>query len=190
MTHDAARDFLATRRSYPLRLLSEPGPDRAAIEALLTIAARVPDHGKLEPWRFVVLAPAALRRIAGIVAREGAAAGREPEAIEKAAGAFRTSPLAVAVIGCPKPVDRIPAIEQTLSAGAVCLSLVNAALASGWGAVWLTGWPAHDRATAAAAFGIEGAEWVAGIVHIGTPREAPPPRPRPDVAALTSWVEG
>jgi nitroreductase len=189
MTHDAARDFLASRRSYPLRLLSGPGPDRAGIEALLTIAARVPDHGKLEPWRFVVLAPAALRRIAGLITARGTADGREPEAVEKAAAAFRTSPLAVVVVGCPKSVERIPAIEQQLSAGAVCLSLVNAALASGWGAVWLTGWPAHDRATAAATFGIEGAEWVAGIVHIGTPTEAPPPRPRPDVAALTRWID-
>ena len=181
-------DFLLARRSCPPKMLAAPVPDRAGLMRLLTAAARVPDHGKLEPWRFVVLEKPALARIADQAAAWAAAQGMDGEKQAKARGQFDDSPLAVVVIGCPKPSDKIPAIEQTLSAGAVCLGLVNAALASGWGASWLTGWVAHDPALSARLFGLAPGEWVAGIVHIGTARTIPPDRPRPDVAALTTWV--
>ena len=96
--------------------------------------------------------------------------------------------LLIAVIAVPRPTDKVPQIEQVLSAGCVCLSLVNAALATGWGAGWLTGWVAHDPEFARAAFGLQPGEWVAGLVHIGTETAPPPERPRPDVDALTTWV--
>jgi nitroreductase len=181
-------DFLLTRRSRPAKMLRAPGPDRPTMMRLLTAAARVPDHGKLEPWRFIVLERRALDRLAEVCGECGAALGEEPEKIEKAAATFRDSPLAVAVIASPKPSEKIPEAEQLLSAGAACLSLVNAALAQGFGACWLTGYAAHDRDFCLRALGLEPHERVVGFVHIGSTEVTPPERPRPDVETLTSWV--
>lgn len=186
--HPAALDFLLTRRSRPARLLRAPAPDRATLTRLLTAAARVPDHGKLEPWRFIVIEGAALERLAALVEARGAQAGIAPERNAKTAASFRESPMVVAVIAVEKPAPAIPAQEQLLSAGAVCLSLVNAALASGYGACWLTGWPAFDRAFQQQGLGLEAHERVAGFIHLGSCDAAPPERPRPDIAAITSWL--
>ncbi|MGX9356116.1 nitroreductase family protein [Roseobacteraceae bacterium S113] len=181
----AALDFLLTRRSRPAKTLTGPGPDRTALETLLTAAARTPDHGKLEPWRFIVLEAAALRRLGGEVRALADAKGLEPAEIDKAALVYETSPLAVVVVEAPKPSSKIPEIEQTYSAGAVCLALVNAGLAAGWGANWLSGWPSHE---APEIFGTRPGERIAGIIHLGTETSAPPERPRPDLAAITTWV--
>ena len=184
----AALDFLLTRRSRPAKTLVAPAPDRAALEPILTAAARVPDHGKLEPWRFVVLERAALDRLAAAARAQAAELGREDPENDKDARQFADSPLAVAVIEVQKPSEKIPALEQTYSAGAACLSLLNAALASGWGANWLSGWPAHDAAFGREALGLGDGERVAGFIHIGTERAAPPERPRPDLSAIVTWV--
>lgn len=186
---EAALRFLLTRRSRPAKTLSAPAPDRAALNELLTAALRVPDHGKLEPWRLVVLERKALERIARLAADHAKTTGLDAQTAGKGVSQFEQSPLCVVVIASPKPSEKAPKIEQTLSAGCVCLSLLNAALAAGWGAAWLTGWVAHDEAFATAAFGLKPGEWVAGLVHIGTETVAPPERPRPDVAALTTWIE-
>jgi nitroreductase len=180
-------DFLLTRRSRPPKLLRPPAPDRDALLPLLTAAVRVPDHGKLEPWRFVVLSGAGLAAFAAAIRARAAVTGQDPD---KGASAFEEAPLAVAVIAVPRDSAKIPAIEQTLSAGACCLALVNAALAAGWGACWLTGWPAYDAELLAEALGLGPGERVAGFVHIGTSDAAPPDRPRPDVAALVTWRDG
>jgi nitroreductase len=184
----AALDFLLTRRSRPARTLQAPGPDPEALQTLLTAAARVPDHGKMEPWRFIVMAPAALGRLAGAVEAEAPADGLEAEKVEKHAAGFRSAPLVVAVVFSPGPTERIPRVEQQLSAGAVCLGLVNAALAAGWGANWLTGWSAHAPGFAQRHLGLAAHEEIAGFIHIGTESVAPPDRPRPDIAALTTWL--
>ena len=102
---------------------------------------------------------------------------------------FADANLAIAVIASPKPSEKIPEIEQVLSAGAVCLALLNAALAAGWGANWLTGWAVHDRQFATGQLGLAPGEFVAGLIHIGTETAAPPERPRPDLAAITTWIE-
>jgi nitroreductase len=154
---------------------------------LLTAAARVPDHGKLEPWRFVVLEGAGLARFAVAIRARAEAAGQDAD---KGALAFEQAPLAVAVVGSPKASEKIPAQEQMLSAGAVALGLLNAALAAGWGASWLTGWAAYDRALVEGELGLAPGEWIAGFVYIGTCDTPPPDRPRPDVAALTTWIDG
>lgn len=185
----AALDFLLTRRSCPARLLAPPLPDEAQLQAILTAALRCPDHGKLEPWRLVVIERAALTRIAGEVAMRGAALGLEPDRIGKAVSQYADSHLAVLVVAVPRPTDKVPAIEQALSAGAVCLSLLNAALASGFGATWLTGWPLHDGPLLADSFGLGPGEWAAGIVHIGTATETPPERPRPDLARVVTRMQ-
>jgi nitroreductase len=180
-------DFLLTRRSRPVKLLHAPAPDREELLRLLTAAARVPDHGKLEPWRFIVLEGAGKARFAGRIRDRAAATGQDPV---KGASAFEEAPLTVAVVGAPRDTSKIPALEQTLSAGALCLGLVNAALASGWAASWLTGWAAYDGELLAEALGLAPGEWVAGFVHLGTCDAAPPERPRPDAAALVTWMDG
>ena len=186
--NDEALAFLLTRRSRPAKTLSTPIPDRDAVEVLLTAAARTPDHGKLEPWRFIVLEKPALQRLADLVPARGTALGIEPEKITKAVAQFADADLAVAVISSPKPSEKIPVIEQTYSAGAVCLALLNAALAAGWGANWLSGWASHDPVFVTQGLTLAPHESVAGFIHLGTETSAPPERPRPDIAAITTWV--
>jgi nitroreductase len=192
MTHPSpeAIAFLQTRRSRPAKTLQAPAPTRAQLEPLLVMAARTPDHGKLEPWRFVVVERPAMARLARIAQARGEALGLATEQIEKGRAQFDQGLLAVAVIEVQKPSDKIPALEQTYSAGAVCLGLLNAALASGWGANWLSGWVSHDRGFMQDAFDLADNERIAGFVHIATQGAIPPERPRPDVAALTTWVDG
>ena len=185
----AAVEFLLSRRSRPAKTLELPVPDRAALMPLLTAAARVPDHGKLEPWRFVVLERPALARLADIAGRRAEALGLDAEKTTKGRSQFDQGHLAVAVIEVQKPSEKIPPLEQTYSAGAACLQLLNAALAAGWGANWLSGWPSHDAEVCANGLGLGAGERVAGLIHIGTERVAPPERPRPDIAALTEWVD-
>lgn len=184
----AAMDFLLSRRSRPAKTLTLPVPDRDALRPMLTAAARTPDHGKLEPWRFVVIHEAAMPRLAQAVQNRGEALGLDQDQIEKGRNQFDIGHLAVVVVESPVASDKIPDIEQTYSAGAVCLALLNAALASGWGANWLSGWPSHDAEFCQAALGLAEHERVAGIIHIGTEKAAPPDRPRPDLAAKTEWV--
>ncbi len=187
-TNPAALEFLKTRRSRPAKTLRGPVPERDALRELLTIAARTPDHGKLEPWRFLVLEKPALDRLASTIPVRGIELNVEPEKVEKLSTQFATADLVVAVVASPKPSDKIPEIEQTLSAGAVCLSLLNAALAAGWGANWLTGWATHDRDWRERNLGLMPHETIAGLIHIGTETSAPPERPRPDVDAITEWI--
>lgn len=186
--NSAALDFLLTRRSRPAKTLAEPVPGREELITLLTAAGRSPDHGKLEPWRFIVLEKGAMPRLAELAEARAAAEGRTPEDIEKARSQFDQGNLAVVVVEIQKESDKIPALEMTYSAGAVCLALLNAALAAGWGANWLSGWASHDAAFCREGLGLDENERVAGIIHIGTERAAPPDRPRPDIATLTTWV--
>lgn len=184
----SALSFLQTRRSFSLPTLQSPGPGRNSMRKLLEVASRVPDHGRMEPWRFVIPGTDTLANLAELAQTHGTDAGIDPEKLAKSLKQFTDTPRVVVVIGSPKPSDKIPEIEQTLAVGAVCVSLVNAALASGWGAVWLSNWLAHDRAFGEQAFGLEANEWVAGLIHIGTPGATPMERPRPDVEALTKWL--
>lgn len=182
-------DFLLTRRSSPAKVLQAPVPEGAALDTILTAAARVPDHGKLAPWRFAVLGPAALTRLADLTIEIGVAQGRDPGRMEKAAETFRAAPLVVAVISKHDAEAKIPLFEQQLSAGAACAAMVNAALASGFGAAWLTGWVANDAEFNRRAHGIEPPDFVAGYIHLGTPSAAPPERPRPDLADIVIRVD-
>ena len=181
-------EFLLSRRSRPAKTLKAPYPNSSDLRPILQAAARTPDHGKLEPWRFVVLEAAALSRLGQDVRRRGEKLGIEAEKAEKSALAFEDSGCAVVVISAPVISEKIPEIEQTYSAGAACLALLNASLASGWGANWLSGWPSHDRKFVEECLGLTPSEKVAGIIHIGTEGAVPPERPRPDVAAKTSWI--
>ena len=179
-------DFLLSRRSRPAKLLGAPGPGRAELEVILRAGARAPDHGKLEPWRFVVLTGAGRERFARQVRERAAETGQDAD---KGALAFEQAPVAVAVIASPKTSEEIPELEQTLSTGAVALGVLNAALSSGWGANWLTAWPAYDRTLVEDGLGLEPSEWVAAFVHMGTASTTPPERPRPDMQSITTWIE-
>lgn len=179
--------FLLSRRSRPAKTLDLPIPDRDQLEPILTAAARVPDHGKLEPWRFIVLERAALERLAVQTRHRASELGLDEEKTDKGAKQFEQGHLAVVVVEINRPSEKIPRIEQTYSAGAACLGLLNAALASGWGANWLSGWPSHDGALMQKGLGLGGDERVAGIIYLGTERSAPPERPRPDLNEVVTW---
>ena len=174
--------FLARRRSASALTLAEPAPSPDQIGELIRLAARVPDHGKLTPWRFVVLEGA--RKAAFAAALDQLAEARGDHAAAAKLGKLKTPPLCIAVISAPKP-GAIPEWEQLLSAGAVCTTLTYAALAMGFGANWITDWYAYD-AQANAILGLAANEKVAGFVLIGPPREPPLERERPDPDALTS----
>ena len=186
-----AFEFLSSRRSHAAKFFVPGGavPDRAALEPILTAALRVPDHGKLEPWRLIVLCGDAMRRLGPKVAARAMALGGDAEMAAKGRSIYDAGGVAVVVISSPKVSEKVPEVEQRASAYALCLNVVNAAEASGWGACWLTGWPAHDAGFAAEAFGCVGAERVAGLVHIGTPAGAFPDRPRPDMGRIVEWRE-
>ncbi|MDV7145471.1 nitroreductase family protein [Tropicimonas sp. TH_r6] len=187
--NQAALDFLATRRSRPAKTLTTPVPDAAALRPLLAIAARTPDHKKLEPWRFIVLTKPALERLALMIPDRAIALGIAPEQAEKMVRQFADADLVVAVIGAPKLNDAVPELEQVLSAGAACQNLLAAALAAGWGANWLTGWASFDRPFLEEGLALKPHEFVAGFLHIGSETRTPPERPRPDLDAIVQWVD-
>ena len=183
-----ALDFLASRRSHSPKVLTAPVPSREELETLLALAARSPDHGALVPWRFIVIEKPAMARLADLAETRGRALGKPDEDVAKGRGQFDRGTLAVVVVEHPVPAAKVPPREQTLSSGAVCLSLVNAALAAGWGAGWVTGWVSFDRGFVEEGLGLGAEEQVSGIVHIGTSSTAPTERPRPDVAGITTWL--
>ncbi|MFL9841074.1 nitroreductase [Sphingomonas sp. ST-64] len=183
--------LLRTRRSGKARDLVAPGPDPAQLRTMLEIAARTPDHGKLAPWRFVVVPQAARDGFAAALVdayrADRPGAGRlEVEAIDQFA---RQSPALVVVLHAPKVESHIPRWEQELSAGAATMNLLHAAHALGFVGNWLTGWAAfsdrvRDRFGAAP-------ERIAGFVFIGTPAKPLEERPRPDLDAIVSdWRRG
>lgn len=183
----AALAFLARRQSRPAKLMTGPVPDRAALTDILRVALRVPDHGKLEPWRLVVVDRADMARLADLAEARARATGGDAERIDKGRGQFDRGQLAVVVISSPKASEKVPVAEQVLSAGALCFAVVTVAEAAGWASCWLSGWPSHDRAFIEAAFGCAPQETVAGIVHVATFDGQVVDRPRPDPARLVSW---
>ncbi len=176
--------FLARRRSASALTLAEPGPSDQDLATLLSLAARVPDHGKLAPWRFIVLTGDDKAAFAARL--EALALSRNDGAAATKLGKLKTPPLCIAVVSSPRD-GAIPEWEQQLSAGAVCATLLYATLAMGYGANWITDWYAYDP-QAAVILGLSEAERVAGYVMIGTAREHPLERERPRVQDLvTRW---
>ncbi len=182
-----AISMLKTRRSVPPLALDGPGPDAAQLETLLSIAARVPDHGKLAPWRFIVFEGRGRDRAGEIIAGVFAADHPEASADQLSLERRRLShaPLVVGVVSRAAPHVKIPDWEQVLSAGAVCMNLVVAANAMGFAASWLTQWYAYDRRVLEA-IGLLPHEKMAGFVHIGRAKSAIEDRARPDMAAIVS----
>ncbi|WP_066824245.1 nitroreductase family protein [Sphingomonas mali] len=182
--------LLSTRRSGKPRDLIAPGPDDAQLEQILEIAARTPDHGKLAPWRFVIVPADKRARLAEVItaayrAERPQAARLEIEALEQ----FATqAPTLVVVLSSPKVDSHIPLWEQQLSAGAAGMNLLHAAHALGFAGGWLTGWAAYSDAVRDA-FGAE-PERVAGFIFLGTPVKQLEERPRPDLQKIISNWQG
>ena len=164
--------LLQKRRSAPPAIMTGPGPGEEELATLLTIAARVPDHGKLAPWRFILFEDGARERAGriGLEIRLMERADLDDRGRAEELGRFTRAPLVVGVVSRAAPHAKIPEWEQLLSAGAVCMNLIVAARAMGFNATWLTEWPAYD-ARFRAAIGLEEHERVAGFIHIG-PRAA------------------
>ena len=182
-----ALELLKTRRSLKPVELTGPGPSDVEIDTLLTIASRVPDHGKLVPWRFIVFAgDARLKAGEAIVAAfRRKYPDSKPEHVEQERKRLARAPLVIAVVSRAAPHVKIPEWEQVLSAGAAAMSLVLAAHALGFGANWITEWYAYDR-NALAALGIKENEKIAGFIHIGTPVNKPDDRPRPPLDEIAT----
>ena len=184
--------LLLTRRSAKAATLGEPGPDPAQLTTILTAAARVPDHKKLVPWRFVVFEGEARAAFGKVLLRACAAEEREPPSaarLETERTRLLQAPTVVAVISCAKPNPAAPEWEQILSCGAACQNLCLAANALGFDTCWLTEWYSYS-ASVRAALDLAANEKPAGFIYIGTARERQPDRERPDLAGITTRWEG
>lgn len=172
--------LLARRRSLKLFFIKEPGPSPAELDALIRLAARVPDHGKLGPWRFVIIDGEARARaseaLAALIANDP---GMTEDRLALERRRFLHSPVTLMVVSTAAPHAKIPEWEQVLSAGAVCFQLLVAAHAMGYAGVWLTEWPAYDD-RARAVLGLQPGERVAGFVHLGTATQDAQERMRAD----------
>jgi nitroreductase len=180
--------LLHSRRSGKPRDMIAPGPDAAQLRAIMEAAIRVPDHGKLAPWRFVIVNKDQRQRLSDVVTSayraEKSEAGRlEIEAMDQFA---QQAPTLIVALSCPVDGSKIPLWEQELSVGAACMSLLIAAHASGFVGSWLTGWPTYSDAVRDA-FG-SGGERIAGFIFIGSPGRDLEERPRPDYdSVVKNW---
>jgi len=180
-------ELLRTRRSLKPVELADPGPSPADLDTLLTIASRVPDHGKLAPWRFIVFEGQSRLKAGEAIAAAFLAKypDSKPEQVDFERGRLARAPLVIAVVSRAAPHVKIPEWEQVLSSGAAAMSLVIAAHALGFGATWITEWYAYDRSVLDA-LGLAAHEKIAGFVHIGRPIQAPEDRPRPALADIVT----
>jgi nitroreductase len=182
-----AIELLKLRRSVKPREMTGPGPSPAELETILTIGSRVPDHGKLVPWRFIVFEGDARERagevIAGVFRKKNPQASAADVEIEKKR--LTDAPLVIAVVSFTKQHPKVPAFEQELSAGASAMNIVTAATALGYGACWLSGWFAFDR-DVLDGFGVKADERVVGFIHIGKARKPNEDRPRPQLSDIVT----
>jgi nitroreductase len=179
--------LLKTRRSVKPREMTAPGPSPAELETILTIGARVPDHGKLAPWRFIVFEGDARQRAGEVIARVFARKnpGAAASDIEAERKRLTDAPLVIGLVSFTKPHPKVPAFEQELSAGASAMNIVTAATALGYGACWLTQWFAFDR-DVLDGLGLKPDEKLAGLIHIGTPTKPSEDRPRPVLSEIVT----
>ncbi|ULR45964.1 nitroreductase [Rhizobium sp. K102] len=184
-------DYLAVRRSIPAFQMCEPGPEKAEIEAILRLASRVPDHGKIAPWRFIVYRGQERVRLGEALLT--LALETKPDLSEEMIQVERTrftrAPVVVAVVSRAGPHIKIPEWEQLMSAGALCLNVILSANAHGYVANWLTEWFAYDERSYPL-LGVGSDEKVAGFIHIGSTTFPAIERPRPELADTVTWIGG
>jgi nitroreductase len=181
-------DLLLTRRSVKAPMLAEPGPTADQLATILKAAARVPDHKKLVPWRFVVFEGDARARFGEVLAEACAKEEKQPPSagrLEMERTRLTRAPTVVAVISRVTPHPAAPEWEQVLSCGAACMNLCLAANALGFGTCWLTEWYSFSEGVRSA-LGLAGNERIAGFIYIGTAKERQEDRERPDLAEITT----
>ena len=185
-----AIELLKIRRSVKPREMTGPGPSPAELETILSIAARVPDHGKLTPWRFIVFEGEGRLRAGEVIAK--VFAQKNPQAaateIDVEKRRLADAPLVIGVVSLTKAHPKVPPWEQELSVGASAMNIVTAAAALGYGACWLTGWFAFDR-DVLGGLGLKADEKLAGFIHIGTASKPSEDRPRPALADIVTRFE-
>lgn len=184
--------FLRTRRSVKVAQLAEPGPSAAELDTILACAARVPDHKRVVPWRFIVFEGEARARFGDVLARVLAEEDGDtpsPVRLETERGRFLRAPLVVAVVSRVKDVPGAPEWEQVLSCGAAAYNLCLAANASGYGTCWITEWYAFSKGVAKALC-LADNERIAGFVYIGTAKERQEDRERPVISQIVSRWDG
>lgn len=187
-TNEAMLAMLERRRSLKPMLMGEPGPSAAELERILTIAARVPDHKKLAPWRFIVIEGEARARLGEAAAKACAAEDKEPPSpvrLDTERQRFMRAPLVIAVVSHVKPSAGAPEWEQILSAGASCFNMCLAANALGYATCWITEWTAYS-ARVKSALGVGEGERIAGFIYIGTAKAPPDERERPSLADIVT----
>jgi len=178
-------DLLLSRRSGSAKAMTGPGPSKAQLADILQAGARVPDHGKLFPWRFIVFEGAGRERMGDILAEVLAAEGEREKYIEEERGRFLRAPLVIGVISSARELHKVPVWEQELSAGAACQNILVAATALGFVANWLTEWYAFHPAVKER-MGLKPGERVAGFIYVGHAKDALEERPRPDMAGIVT----
>ena len=184
-TDDGTIGLLLSRRSGSAKAMTGPGPSPQQLDTILACAARAPDHGKLFPWRFLVIEGDNRARAGDILAAIVAAEGAHDRQVEEERARFLRAPMVVAVISAAREMIKIPVWEQQLSAGAVCQNMLIAATAMGFAANWLTEWYGyHPRVLEA--LGLKPGERMAGFIYIGHPAAPLEERPRPDMTAIVS----
>ncbi len=185
--NDASYDLLMTRRSVKAKDMAGPGPDRQAIEKILAAGMRVPDHGKLEPWRFIVLEGAEREKLGDLIAK-GLVSEDEtnPNVAEKMKGYATQGPVLIIAISSPSDSRPIPLLEQEMSAGAVCQNMLIAATALGYASQWLTGWASYSP-TVASGLGLTEGEKIVGLMFFGNHGTEPTERPRPNTEDHVIW---
>ncbi|WP_296170559.1 nitroreductase [uncultured Brevundimonas sp.] len=176
---------LAQRRSAPAQALAAPGPTRDQIARILELGGRTPDHGKLFPWRFVVLGPESRADLATALSPL-AQAQPQPDKARAVLSKLTAAPVTILVVSAPVPNQKVPVWEQQLSAGAVCMNVEHAAGALGFSTSWITDWYSYDD-KARSLLGLTEGEQVAGFIHIGTLAEPPLERPRPDLSTKVEY---
>jgi nitroreductase len=186
-----ALELLKTRRSLKAMELAGPAPTAAEIDTLLTVASRVPDHGKLAPWRFIVFEGEARLAAGDAIATAFRIKypDAKPEQVDGERARLARAPLVIAVVSRAGPHVKIPEWEQVLSAGAAAMSLVLAAHALGYAANWITEWYAYDRGVLDA-LGLKEHERIAGFIHIGHPTRPTEERPRPPLHDIATRYGG
>jgi len=179
--------LLKTRRSIKPREMTAPGPSPAELETILTIGARVPDHGKLAPWRFIIFEGDAQARAGEVISKVFARKNpnAQPAEIDVEKRRLTDAPLVIGIVSFTKPHPKVPSWEQELSAGASAMNIVTAATALGYGACWLTGWFAFDR-DVLDGLGLKADEKLAGFIHIGTACKPSEDRPRPALSDIVT----
>lgn len=180
-------ELLKSRRSVKAKAMTEPGPNENQLKEILSAAMRVPDHGKLNPWRFIVLSGDDRKKLGSLITEGMNKEGNVSEKVAgKMAGYATQGPVLIIAVFSPKDHKTIPLLEQQFSMGAACQNLLIATHALGFVGQWLTGWAATSP-TIKDGLALADHEQIAGFIFLGSQDKEPSERPRPDFDEVVTW---